>query len=99
MGEQIILVYKDGSRLVWNTSNLKDGAKAINLLRSKGDPVEVIGEGKAAKHLRERYSVYHANPDNYKVDVVGGIQAVVGTPKEVAEKMLKAAKAKLRLKS
>ena len=80
--EMITLVFADGTRFSWDTGNLGDAHRLLKLQRKKGDPIEVIGDGRAAQHLRERYAIYNADKKGYKADVLGNASELMGSPKE-----------------
>lgn len=102
VSEVVTLKFKDGFVFIWDTGSIKDGKKALNAQRKHGDPVEIVGDGKVAKTLREKYAVYNADPEHYKSDVFGTASQLSGAAKDKLEADFKKAsnelKSKLRFK-
>lgn len=99
MAEKLVLVFANGKRFEWNTGKGRHSMKAIRLQRKFGDPIEILGSGKVAQTLRQKYVVYRSDPDHYKPDVVGTASHLGGAPKEVAKQTYDRLKKVLRVKS
>jgi len=96
MGEKVKLVFKDGTTFEWNTSSLRDARQAIKLQRKNGDPKEIVGDGKVANLLREKYKIYNLNPQNYKTDVFGTASKLSSMTKEEVKNKFKKISKRLR---
>jgi hypothetical protein len=82
MTEKLTLVFKDGVRFIWKTTSIHDSRKVLKLQKKLGDPIDIIGDGKVAQLLREKYKVYNENPEAYKSDVFGTASKLSGVGKE-----------------
>jgi len=93
MVEKVTLVFKDGLKFVWKVTSIHDARKVLKLRKKHGDPIDIIGSGKVANLLREKYEVYNKNPQAYKLDVFGTASKLGNIGKEEAkEKFKKVAK-------
>jgi hypothetical protein len=92
MTEKLTLIFNDGTRFEWKTSSIRDGMKAIKLQKSLGDPIDIIGDGKVAQTLREKYKVYNQNPQAYKMDVFGTASKLSGIGKEEIQQKIEKVK-------
>ena len=98
MAEKVGLVFKDGTTFEWNTSSLRHARKVVSLQRKHGDPKQIVGDGKIARVLREKYKVYNLNPQGYKTDVFGTASKLSGMAKEEVEKKFRKISKRLRWK-
>jgi len=96
MAEHIVLVFKDGTRYDVDSGSLRSLAGALKAQRKRGDPVEVIGEGTAARRLREQYRLYNVDRENYRSDVVGSISMVAGMSRQEAQEKFDAVKSRVK---
>ena len=85
MDEKVKLVFNDGTTFEWNTSSLRHARKVVSLQRKHGDPKEIVGDGKVANLLREKYKIYNLNPQGYKTDVFGTASKLSSMAKEEVE--------------
>jgi len=98
MGEKVRLVFSDGTTFEWNTSSLRHARKVVSLQRKHGDPTEIVGDGKVANLLRDKYKVYNQNPQDYKTDVFGTASKLSGMTKEEVENKFRKISKRLRRK-
>ena len=98
MGEKVKLFFNDGTVFEWNISSVRHARKVISLQRKHGDPKEIVGDGKVANLLREKYKVYHQNPQGYKTDVFGTASKLSGMAKEEVENKFRKISKRLRRK-
>jgi len=82
MDEKVKLVFNDGTTFEWNTSSLRHARKVVSLQRKHGDLKEIVGDGKVANLLREKYKIYNLNPQGYKTDVFGTASKLSSMAKE-----------------
>lgn len=97
--EKITLVFKDEARFTWKTNSLHDADVAIKMQKKHGDPTEIIGDGRVADLLREKYKLYYADPKNYKADIVGTVITLSGIAKEEIESKFSKISKRLGFKS
>ena len=98
MREEVSLIFQDGSKFVWRTWKLGDARKAIKMQKKHGDPIDIIGTGKVANLLREKYKIYNKNPKSYKPNVFGTASQLSGMTKEDLQSKFDSVKRKLHLK-
>jgi len=96
--EKLMLDFNDGTRFQWNTRSIHDARQAIKMQKKHGDPIEIIGDGATASLLREKYKVYHQNPQGYKTDVFGTASKLSGMAKEQVENKFRKISKRLRWK-
>lgn len=97
--EKIVLVFENGTKFKWNTRSIRDSVKVVKLQKKLGDPVKIIGDGKIAKMLKEKYEVYSKDPKAYKMDVFGTASKLGKIGKDELEKKLRKVSRKLGVKT
>jgi hypothetical protein len=96
LSEKIVLKFADGASFEWNTSSIKDAKFAMDMRKKYGDPVAIIGEGKVAKLLREKYEMYKVDPEHYKTHVFGTASEFSGVAANKVEKDFRKATNRLK---
>ncbi len=103
--EKITVIWADGFSFTWDYSPMRGifgGKKLLGLLKTRGDPKEIVGDGKIAVLMRKEYGLYQANSKEYKGINMGETlkvgSSMVGVPVERIEQNLDKLKAKLNRK-
>jgi hypothetical protein len=95
MGETITLIFSDGSHFDWHWGNPFHLRQVYKLQKSKGVPIEVIGEGEIAKTLRAKIEAYNTDPKNYKSTVIETASDFTGLSPEQVKARVEEVKKKL----
>ncbi len=99
--EKVTVVWRDNFSFTWSIhykglksiKSARDGKRLLNLLKARGDPIQVLGDGRYAELMRKEYNLYKINPKEYqgipfKETVSIGSQ-LIGVPVEKISKTLK----------
>ncbi len=96
--ESITVVWCDNFSFTCNLRKRKEDKKLLNLLKSRGDPIQILGDGRYAELMRKEYKIYQLDPKDYPgipyKEAMVASSSVLGIPIDKINKTFKRLKMK-----